>query len=513
MAEIVNIFPSYASSDRDIVWSVLAGLRRAGANIWDYTRPGEGAPLGSTLNDHLRDQIHSADVFLAWATESSFQNALTQFEVTCACERLHQPANPYRVVPIVDSPNLSFVGAYEELAKMFYLIVERSHNSQLEGTVRRLCAELSIVYIPPPVGPRTVYAERFLSELHEKVANEHLAISVAQRIELQEMVAFFNCRLNERQPDWSAILESIMAFRHKVRRENLGSWYYPLVMQGLSYLELTDVSSAERSLNEAVDHPRADEHAFSLLGYVRYRQGRNKEAVYHLTEALRRCRTTPWELKIDMLAVLHAAGSPIEVEEAIRGVDLSPLLVEDWVKVMNLRGIAFYDQGAYQSAENVLQQVWARSVNGRSVGDDLTAIYLAETLIKLGHSKKAIKILEAGAQSFQDGNLYHHLAKLLYDQGRVSEAFQTFEILRRPQLRRRIYGIAYGRRLFREGRHSLMRDVCYDIISPDIYGIPRTPEDFWYCGFAQFLLGRPDLAEYDRIRGIGYSTMQYQDLV
>jgi tetratricopeptide (TPR) repeat protein len=180
---------------------------------------------------------------------------------------------------------------------------------------------------------------------------------------------------------------------------------------------------------------------------------------------------------------------------------------------MNLRGIAFYDQGAYQDAERILNEVWTRIENGRRVGDDLTAIYLAETLKKLERFSEASTVLRKAADSFQSGNLHHHLATLLYEQGQVPEAFQIFDILRRPQFRTRIYAIGYARRLLREHRTNLMHEVCRDVVSPDLYGIPRTAEDFWHCGFAQFLLGNLELSEYDRVRGGAFSLARYEGLV
>jgi tetratricopeptide (TPR) repeat protein len=415
----------------------------------------------------------------------------------------------YHIIPITDSANPLLAGPYESLDKMFWLVVEGRGNQQNEGVLRRLCAELSIIYVPPSVSARTVYTERFLSELEER----HHGISVAQRLELNETIAFFNEQLAMPQPDWIAVQESILAFQYKTRREGLGSWYYPLVMKGLCQLELADLAGAERTLSDAVKHPLSDEHAFALLGFVHYRQGRNLEAIDKLNEALRRCRSGAWELKIDLLTVLHQAGHNIDVEEAICGVDLTPLLVEDWVKVMNLRGVAFYDQDKYQQALRVLSDVWERTDKGRPVADDVTAVYLAETLKKLKRFEEACAVLRKAAQSLQNDNLYHHLATLLYERGRISDSFEVYELLRRPRFRRRIYAVGYARRLFLQRKAALMREVCREVVSPNLYGIPRTAEDFWHCGFTQFLMGNIELSEYDRSRGLAYSKKKYEEVL
>jgi tetratricopeptide (TPR) repeat protein len=509
-----EVFVSYSSHDRDVVWQLMAGLRRSGAIVWDYTRVGAGIPLGVDIEQELRRRVEAAGLFLPVVTSHSLHQEYgkwARFETSCALQRLADSGS-CTIIPVINrgEPAAEFAGTYLPLANVFRLMIDASDPAYTEAAIKRLCIEARIDYVPPIANHAVLVRQRFYDELNEIVA-AGVPISVAQRLELEDIVEFFNEAFTQTSPNWEAILDGISAFLYKTRREQLGSWYYPLVMRGLCQLECGGLESAERSFRIAAEHPRCDEHAFGGLGFVAYRRGQTHEAVSYLNRALAMASNGSWELKLDILTVLFEAGQAVDVESVIRGVDLAPLSISDWVKVMNLRGAVFCDRGMFADGERVLAEVWKRQENGNAVADSVTAIYLAQALQGLKRTQEAIGVLRSAADRLQDANLFHHLASVLWEAGRQHDSLEVFASLMAPEFRRRRYAIGYARRLSSAGRGGIA-GLCRQVLDTSVFGLPQSAEEFWFCGFAHFLLGEYQLAEHDRQRGLTYSPNRYEEI-
>jgi hypothetical protein len=105
----------------------------------------------------------------------------------------------------------------------------------------------------------------------------------------------------------------------------------------------------------------------------------------------------------------------------------------------------------------------------------------------------------------------HHLASLLWDAGRRGESLQVFASLMQPGFRRRRYAIGYARRLRLGGLRADMAGVCRQVLDTSVFGLPQSAEEFWFCGFAHFLLGEKQLAEQNRQWGLAYSAKRYEE--
>jgi hypothetical protein len=215
---------------------------------------------------------------------------------------------------------------------------------------------------------------------------------------------------------------------------------------------------------------------------------------------------------VDILVVLHEAGQAIDVEPVLRGIDLEPLFPEDWVKVMNLRGISHFDHERYAEATEVLTSAYERRAEGQRMSNGVTAIYLAKSWWERGDRVRAIEILRQEAERLNDDNVMHHLAVFLWDDEQTNESLRVFRELAYSQHRRRKYVIGYARRLKRYGSVPAMLHECDRVLSKDEFGLPQSTEAFYYCGFANYLLVRYDRAEYDRSRGLQHSSQRYETI-
>jgi len=79
--------------------------------------------------------------------------------------------------------------------------------------------------------------------------------------------------------------------------------------------------------------------------------------------------------------------------------------------------------------------------------------------------------------------------------------------------RRRQFLTEFARMLDAVGRQAEARAVCEQHLRDSMAEPPRTREDFYYDGLANYLLGRHERARYDFERSEGFSPDYYDSLV
>ena len=72
--------------------------------------------------------------------------------------------------------------------------------------------------------------------------------------------------------------------------------------------------------------------------------------------------------------------------------------------------------------------------------------------------------------------------------------------------------VEYARILNAAGDKRMLRDVCEMVLSRKYFKNPRTNEDFYYDGFANYLLGNHERARYDYERCSGFIEKYYDEL-
>jgi hypothetical protein len=110
-------------------------------------------------------------------------------------------------------------------------------------------------------------------------------------------------------------------------------------------------------------------------------------------------------------------------------------------------------------------------------------------------------------QQIDPGTFYHHRADLSLRNGETGSALKIYrEHLMQDSMRTRQFVIKYARLLKNIGETRTQREICLNLINGLYFPLPKTEEDFYYDGFAQFLLGNIDKSNYDYERSHQFDT-------
>jgi tetratricopeptide (TPR) repeat protein len=270
-------------------------------------------------------------------------------------------------------------------------------------------------------------------------------------------------------------------------------FYYPQIVKGVCELQAGSFEDAERTFARATLHPLRDENSFGGLGQAYFYQGRYAEALasFQKSRELRRDdRCIEFNLEAARLYADARGDAAVSGDFAL--AELSP---GDRAKVEKLQGIALLRQGRCREAAELFS-----ALAERKQLDNASVIYYHRALAACGRTREAISLLSREAAARGDDNIHHHLADAYLQAGMVYAALLVYEEeLSRPG-RPRKYVVEHARILKALGgrNRARVRELCERVLDPTNFGGgPKTAEDFYYAGFANYLLGNHARARYD----------------
>jgi tetratricopeptide (TPR) repeat protein len=501
-----RIFISFSSLDREFVRKLFYSLKSQQLDVWDYSQAGSEITPGARLSEALAQQIDLSDYFIAVLSANSTNEETgryTRHEVQHAVEA--GLLRKGKVLPLVlaGDPPRTWEGVYQQLRDIMHLRVDPEDRRAYEEMIARLCCRFGWRYVAPFVGdPRLPFARRFEDEVRR------LPLPIALFNELMVLIKEFGHKFAA--GDWleadALISYFLMVCGYKALEPPP---YYPRIIKGVCELQLGRFVEAEASFLEASRHPAADENSYGGLGQVYLRQRRFPQALAAFEKAREICpEGLDLEARFNILATQIEMGEPAGDEQFLDRFNMNELLPDDRLRLINLRGVLYFRKGRYQAAVDVFQSAYAQKL-----ADATTAAYLAMALRELGCPQEAIRLLRTEAERLKDINLYHHLADLCLTCGRIDEALRVYEReLCEPPHRTRQYMMEYARVLnsLDQRRYgALARRICGTVLDGDHFDIPKTGEDFYYDGFANYLLGNNERARYDYERSRGFFDKYY----
>jgi tetratricopeptide (TPR) repeat protein len=276
-----------------------------------------------------------------------------------------------------------------------------------------------------------------------------------------------------------------------------------MIVKGVCELQLGRFEEAERSFLTARRHPDADENSSGGLGQVYFRRGRYEDALVAFQDALSICRPgldaeTRWNI-LSTEIMLERMPEDLTSLDVIRLDDLNE---ENRVRVQNVRMKVLWNSGWHQDALSLLAEMRERKTYNAT-----TVVYGYMIMKEFGQRHAALDLLRYESMNLEDVNLFHHLAHLFVEVGQLSDAIDVFE--RRiciPVNNTRQYMIEYARLLYAAGRQREAQQACLAVLSREHFPLPCDEGDFFYNGYANYLLGNRDRAHYDHERsaGLGY---------
>lgn len=500
-----KLFVSFSSKDEEAFSMLLSSLAVQHVNVWDYSREGEQLPLGHHLKGSLAGKIKLCDYFLAIVSASSTDESLgrnTDFEVHTAVESGLSERGRLLPLFLVTSPPTKWRGAYERLEGLLYVELNPSDQRRFDDAIRRICEYLSVPYVPPILNdPGVFFSRRFKEEMNNQ------KVAPAEYKDLMDIIIGCAERITRDEWDEAERLISLFLALSAVKLPGV-SFYYPQIMKGVCELQAGRFEAAERTFAQATEHPQRDENSFGGLGQAYFYQKRYDEALVASRKALE-LQPADKSIEFNIMGVLLHADSVTGGACLPDNLDGAVLTAEDRIKVDKMKGIAHIGRGEYEDAIKVFELI-----EGRAQLDVASVIYYSRALEACGHREAAMALLRREASRQGNLNLYHHLADKYLKAGRINEGLRVYQNqLCGPGCRTRKYLVEYAYVLYAVGGVTNVvraREACEQVLDSENFGAsPLTTEDFYYTGFANYLLGNHERARYDYERSGG--LLEYYD--
>jgi len=357
--------------------------------------------------------------------------------------------------------------------------------------VAGLCRDMGVGYVPlPDTGPYLPLLVRFEKEV----------VSACPRREPAERAIYSRLMqvLGElaealRAGDYPLALRRIDFFIALCEYEFPEMrFYYPYVVKGICQVSCGHLRQAAQTFEDLLDHPALDENVFGGLGYIQLQQGLFAEALASYREAARRDPSDP-AAKAGILLSAVKADESFDLLQVLREIEVAPLeLPQDRARIQALKGYALAAAGRLEEAERTFEAV---VLGGQSTPEVI--VNYAHVLADVNKPLEAIGLLERHRAASPCEHLLHLLGRLYFRVGNAAAAAAAFRDLvgRHPRVRQ--YRVDLAQILWSAGRHEEARAQCWTVLDPRAFPLPRTPMDFYYDGFAQWMLGRAEWAAYD----------------
>lgn len=506
MANLSRVFISFSSKDIDAVRRVFYRLKSQNINIWDYSQKGQEIPWGREIPEYLKQQIESSDFLIAIVSENSANPNISPY---CHLEIEYGISQNFhtqgRILPLVLSnkqPKM-WERSYASLKKLRYFEIDTEESNRFEATIAQICRFLNVSYISPFIAhARLPFAEKFQKEIKK------WELTVAQHEELMLIVDAFSRQYKDN--DFINAEKTIIYFLDSCQYKlpDLQP-YYPLVVMGVCQLHLGKFLEAEETFLEAIDHPKLDENAYGGLGQVYFRQRRFREALYAFEKALELCPAhLNREIKFNKLGALIELDQDIADISFLDSFKVSELGIDEWIKLYNMKGIAYFKRNEWKSALKIFE-----FMHKEDKYNYVSVIYQFLAMQRLDKGDAALKILERETDKLHESILYHYLAHTYWKNHRIQEAisiYKNYLLALNPNSRQ--YNLELAQ-LIRNIDYNEMTSICKKVLNPKYFPLPKSKKDFYYDGFANYLLGEKQRARYDFERSREFSHTYYDNLL
>jgi tetratricopeptide (TPR) repeat protein len=512
-----KVFISFSQKDSKEVRTLHFELEQQGVDVWDYSKRGEGLPLGKPLDLSLKKRIDSSDYFIAVITPNSVSSEIApycRFEVLYALSTEKLPQD--KILPIMlTGPDGSWQGGLELDARLESIMrfeINSFKNDDFERRLEAICEWLSIKYVPSALRrKKAFFAKAFLKEA-DSVELRHTDFVVLMDI-------MNSCAVSVERGDWQTAKEKADLFLKWARHTAPDvDFYYPLIVRGVCELELNKPETAKETFLNAISDERHKNNplyglGFAGLGHTLFTTGQYDEALSAFQDAARFMKDDKY-LLANQLDSMIQSGSNLWDDTVLDDLDLAEFPKEYHSQFLRIRGAAKYEKGKFVEAAQIFDSI------GLDKLDETSAIYYAMTLHKSGAEESALDVILRATERIKSADIYHYLAYCYFRCGRLDKTFSVYEdILCNPDLPdnwTRQYFMEYARLLKNTEDKSYddaIQFLCEKVLDFDLLSFPRSREDFFYLGYANYLLGRTAEARLDYERSAGFSEYFYDQIL
>ncbi|MCD9186227.1 MAG: TIR domain-containing protein [Pyrinomonadaceae bacterium] len=511
-----KIFISFSSRDQNEVRKLFSALHHQNIDVWDYSGDGQELPLAHSLEASLKRKIDECDYFIAVISPNSIHEEIgrhTRFEVLYALEQKLHEKN--RILPIIlDDPenkNAAWLDLYKEFRAIKWAEINFADNKSLEDNLREICDWLSVTYVPSSLRAKKVFfAQAFLEE------TETVEISNADFVQLMKIMN--DCANYVLEENWEKARDKIRLFLMLAEANSPSAkFYYPIIILGVCHLQLNELENAKRELTSLIKDSTCKNQrmmglALAALGQTHFAL-EEYEVALEFYEKAADFLPPGKDIPINKIISQVYAGKTSWDEKLLGEFDTSELSTDNSLKIIKIKGIVNYRKGDFYNAIKIFS-----SINLENL-DECAAVYYGLSLMEAGYHESAINILSYIAEKLDSANIYHHLADIFMRCGYLEEALDVFaqklcSYENREKWRRQFF-IEYARILRYLDTKTNQRkicELCEMVLDFNTFSPPLTGEDYFYTGYANFLMGKNQLAKFDFDRSKGFCEIYYDKI-
>ncbi|MCK4677385.1 MAG: tetratricopeptide repeat protein [Bacteroidales bacterium] len=501
------LFISFSSRDIPHVREMMAAMDLQGIDFWDYSHDLQKIEVGNDIPKELKKEIDRCDKMVVIISNSSIDPDIgkyCRFEIEYARTKKFDKKNKF--IPVILLPielkNLSF--PYDIFTDILHLDYKPSSPKGIVDFTQKICQRLDKTYIPPvEAHPNLPFWKFFRKEV------EHMAHSNAEHISLMrvlgEFLEFF--KTNDFEEALFLITYFIQSAKYKLPGYPL---FYPQIVKALCETKLEKFDDAMKSFHEAGKVDPNNQDVIGGMGIVYYKLEEYSKAKECFQKIIKLFPYDHTNARINLLTTKMSLNEPVsdKEKEFLFHVNLEAYPEDLQLAVLKSRSRYLYMSGSFLELNNLCKQILKKEMY-----DTTTVIFYYISLHELGFEKDALCFLEKQINNpgekvrLNRMELYSQLADYYTKAESFIRAINIFEnhLLKNDETNRR-HMIRFARLLIHTENFGKAKIVCEQILTDKPFNLPKSNEDFYYDGFANYLLGRYERAKYDYERSGNYDT-------
>ncbi len=487
----IKLFISFSSKDLQYVREIMSGLKSQHIDFWDYSDEIQSIEAGEKIPDRLIKEIKTCDFFLPLISKNSLDPEIgkfTRLEIEYAI-KLGLLENK-TIIPITLLTGTQFHhkynGPYTELEYILHESFELNNISSYVKLLTRICARLNQTYIPQiEAHPRLPFWKLFRDEVMKMVYSNHT------HVELLTILGEFNEYFKKSNWEKAHFLISHFISSCQYRIPN-----YKIFDDALnSYLRADKIKTK-------------DENVFGGIGSIYMKKRDYVRAEEYFKKSLEYCPANQnQDERINHIVSLIELGKEISKHDKdfIFNFNISTITGLELTNIYNIQMALNYRSENFSRIVELFKEM-----KNKNIQNTTSIVYYHLCQKALLDLKEAENVLLSAIISDEDIKydkflLYQYLSDFYLEYNRVSEAILIYEkYLLNPDQRTRQLMLKYARIFKNIGEYSKMKEVCEEMLSYKLFSIPNKKEDFYYDGFAWYLLGNEERAKYDYDRSTGF---------
>lgn len=508
-----RLFISFTGRDMDFVRRLISRLKSPAQDldVWLYEDAGDELDWGKNIPDQLVERLALADVFVPIVSPAAFTSAYTCFEVDAALKTEFQGEQKV-ILPIVSDrlrevPTADWAREYRVLAASRFRFLDFGSLTQLEEVVFDICSELHVEYRPLVLqDARLPFLDLFVQEIRELCPQraEH-GIGIYRRL----MIVFNEFEANFESQDFTAAEQLMSYFCTMCEYEYPNvRLYYPRVVHAVCHLQLDQLDAARDIFEALQHHAYSDETVLGGLGLIHQQQGAYELAI-EFYEAAHQLKPDDAAARNGVIVNRILNGQMIDVDADLDWLDRSTShSSEDADQIQALRVFAYANSGRLDDAIRCFTEL-ERSAQKRSTQvETATVLHVAQRLAER-NLPQAVHLLERYYRTRTDDvDLVHSLMMYCGFAGDTAQAYVLAQqlITLAPGVRQ--YRMDAAQIAWAAQQYGRAHKFVRPLLDRAQFKLPVSCDDFYCDGFANWILGNRDRAEYDFERS-GFSANQH----